>query len=90
MENPIICARAGCSRAGWITTITFTTYSLPRDHWRRVEPRDRVAIVEFEPFARTLEHAPNLHEAIDELLRYDWLPVGGISGFRTTERRQTV
>jgi hypothetical protein len=48
-----------------------------RDHWRWVEPRGRRAVVEFDPFARTLERAANLREAIGELLTYDWLPVEG-------------
>jgi hypothetical protein len=46
-----------------------------RDHWRWVEPRSRVAIVEFEPFARALQRAANLGAAVGELLTYDWLPV---------------
>jgi hypothetical protein len=48
-----------------------------RDHWRWVEPRDDVAIVEFEAFARTLEHSDSLRHAVDELLTYDWLPLEG-------------
>lgn len=48
-----------------------------RDHWRWVEPRGRVAIVEFEPFARTIERVASLREAVGELLTYDWLPVEG-------------
>lgn len=46
-----------------------------RDHWRWVEPQDAIAIAEFEPFARVLEHSTNLRDAIGELLTYDWLPV---------------
>ena len=48
-----------------------------RDHWRWIEPRDRVAIVEFEPFARTLERVASLRKAVGELLTYDWLPAEG-------------
>ena len=48
-----------------------------RDHWRWVEPSNRVAIVEFEPFAQALERAANLRDAVGELLTYDWLPVEG-------------
>jgi hypothetical protein len=48
-----------------------------RDHWRWVEPHDRVAIVEFEPFTRTIGRAANLRDAVGELLTYDWLPVEG-------------
>lgn len=48
-----------------------------RDHWRWVEPRDGVAIVEFEAFARVLERSNNLRDAAGELLTYDWLPVEG-------------
>jgi hypothetical protein len=48
-----------------------------RDHWRWVEPRDGVVIVEFEAFARTLEDSDSLRHAVDELLTYDWLPLEG-------------
>jgi hypothetical protein len=48
-----------------------------RDHWRWVEPRDGIAVVEFEPFRGTLERVANLRQAIGELLTYDWLPVEG-------------
>jgi hypothetical protein len=57
-----------------------------RDHWRWVEPRNRVAIVEFGPFARALERATNLRDAVGELLTYDWLPVEG-RDFRIQEDR---
>jgi hypothetical protein len=60
-----------------------------RDHWRWVEPRDGVAIVEFEAFARTLEHSNSLSQAVSDLLTYDWLPVEG-RDFRIQYDRATA
>jgi len=45
-----------------------------RDHWRWVAPADDIGLVEFDAFAQVVAHSPDLHSAIDELLRYEWLP----------------
>jgi hypothetical protein len=48
-----------------------------RDHWRWVEPDNRIAIVEFEAFSPALSSAADLRTAMDGLLTYEWLPVEG-------------
>ena len=48
-----------------------------RDHWRWVEPKDGIAIVEFEAFAAALRCSSSLDEAVSRLLTYEWLPVEG-------------
>jgi hypothetical protein len=47
-----------------------------RDHWLWVEPTGDRAIVEFEAFVAALS-VSNLHFAMTDLLRYEWLPVEG-------------
>ena len=48
-----------------------------RDHWRWVDPGDQIASVQFDAFARILARSNDLRAAMDELLRYDWLPIEG-------------
>jgi hypothetical protein len=48
-----------------------------RDHWLWIEPEDGIAIAEFEAFAAALCQHENLHSAVTNRLRYDWLPVEG-------------
>jgi hypothetical protein len=48
-----------------------------RDRWLWIEPEDGIAIAEFEAFAAALCRYENLHSAVTELLRYEWLPVEG-------------
>jgi len=48
-----------------------------RDHWLWIEPEDGMAITEFEAFAAALCQHENLHSAVTDLLRYEWLPVEG-------------
>jgi hypothetical protein len=48
-----------------------------RDHWRWVDPDDEIASVQFDAFARILTRSSDLRVAMDELLRYDWLPIEG-------------
>ena len=50
---------------------------IARDHWRWVDPGDQIASVQFDAFAQILGHSDNLRAAMDELLRYDWLPIEG-------------
>ena len=50
---------------------------LARDHWLWREPADQVSILEFDAFVRILSKAENLRIGLDELLRYEWLPVEG-------------
>lgn len=48
-----------------------------RDHWRWVDPGDQIASVQFDAFAQILARSDGLRAAMDELLRYDWLPSEG-------------
>jgi hypothetical protein len=57
-----------------------------RDHWPWVEPRDRIAIVEFDTFRRALERTEDLHVTVSDLLRYEWLPVEGRDFFVQYDR----
>jgi len=57
-----------------------------RDHWRWVEPRDGIAIVEFVAFERALTRSNDLRGAMVELLRYDWLPLEGRDFFVRYDR----
>jgi hypothetical protein len=50
---------------------------LARDHWLWREPDKQIAILEFEAFVRIVSNTTDLHVALDELLRYEWLPVQG-------------
>lgn len=50
---------------------------IARDHWVWVEPRQEVAIMDFDPFRRFLNESTDLWSAVTELLHYDWLPVEG-------------
>jgi hypothetical protein len=50
---------------------------LARDHWLWREPDKQIAILEFEAFIRIVSNAKDLHFALVELLRYEWLPVEG-------------
>jgi hypothetical protein len=59
---------------------------IARDHWRWVEPRDGIAIVEFEAVLRALRRAEDLRSAANELFTYDWLPVDGREFFVRHDR----
>jgi hypothetical protein len=48
-----------------------------RDHWPWVEPEDDISIVEFEAFSASLRRSEDLHLALNDLLKYEWLPVEG-------------
>jgi hypothetical protein len=50
---------------------------LARDHWFWREPKNRIAVLEFEAFVQIIRDASDLGVAMEELLRYDWLPVEG-------------
>jgi len=50
---------------------------LARDHWLWREPQANIAILEFDAFVRVISVAVSLKLAMEELLRYDWLPVEG-------------
>lgn len=60
-----------------------------RDHWRWVDPREGIAIVEFDAFRRALARANDLRSAIAELLDCGWLPVEG-RDFRVQFERATA
>lgn len=46
-----------------------------RDQWAWFDPRDCAAVVEFEQFRLAVGRNATLHDAIQEVLRYEWLPV---------------
>jgi hypothetical protein len=48
-----------------------------RDHWRWVEPKDGIAIAEFDAFVAALSRTGSLNSAMIELVRYEWLPIEG-------------
>lgn len=48
-----------------------------RDHWSWFDPQDSAAVVEFEQFRLAVGRHTSLHDAVLEVLRYDWLPVEG-------------
>jgi len=57
-----------------------------RDHWLWIEPKDEIAIVEFDPFLHVLANSEDLNLGVDDLLTYDWLPVDGRDFFVRYER----
>jgi len=48
-----------------------------RDHWMWIDRNDGISIVAFDPFVASLGQNVNLHFAMSELLRYEWLPIEG-------------
>jgi hypothetical protein len=50
---------------------------LARDHWFWREPTNGIAVLEFEAFVRIISEASDLQLAMEELLKYEWLPVEG-------------
>ena len=50
---------------------------IPRDHWLWVEPTADGAIIEFDALMKRLSEPGSLHEAVADLLKYEWLPVLG-------------
>jgi len=48
-----------------------------RDHWPWAVPDDGIALIDFNEFRLALSRLQNLHQAIEQLLAYDWLPVEG-------------
>jgi hypothetical protein len=50
---------------------------IPRDHWPWAEPTPDIAMVEFDAFMKCMSQPATLHEAVTDLLRYEWLPVEG-------------
>ncbi|MGA3033654.1 MAG: hypothetical protein ABSD70_10235 [Terracidiphilus sp.] len=47
------------------------------DHWYWVEPNDEFAILHFEALIPALKKTTNLRLTLENLLKYDWLPVEG-------------
>jgi hypothetical protein len=75
---------------GRITDYARIEYLLvARDHWLWIEPDDGLAVAEYEAFTTYLSRSGDLSAAIDELLTYDWLPVGG-RDFRIQYDRATA
>jgi hypothetical protein len=50
---------------------------VPRDYFVWIDPSCGIPVVDFEPLCRGLARHGNLAEAIDELLKFDWLPTEG-------------
>jgi hypothetical protein len=50
---------------------------LARDHWFWKESNNGIAVLEFEAFVRIIRKATDLKLAMEELLKYEWLPVEG-------------
>jgi hypothetical protein len=50
---------------------------LARDHFVWVDPDKAYPVVEFETFKRAVSKAGTLHEALAQLLTFEWLPVEG-------------
>jgi hypothetical protein len=48
-----------------------------RDHFCWIEPSNGVALVDYDQFQEMLVKASDLNSGIQELLRYNWLPVEG-------------
>lgn len=59
-----------------------------RDHWLWLEPADSIAIIDFEAFSAAIERSENLLSAVNDLLKYEWLPVDG-RDFRVQYDRAT-
>jgi hypothetical protein len=47
------------------------------DHWFWIDPKDGIAVVNFDVFLPALKKFTNLQNLVTELLRYEWLPVEG-------------
>jgi hypothetical protein len=77
LENPdYLCEQRKLPRS--LSEYTNVHYLLvARDHWLWIDPEDGIAIAEFEAFAAALCRHENLHSAVTDLLRYEWLPVEG-------------
>jgi hypothetical protein len=50
---------------------------LARDHFVWVDPAAEYPVIEFEAFKRAVCKAATLHDALAELLEFEWLPVEG-------------
>jgi hypothetical protein len=46
-----------------------------RDHWTWFDPQDNAAVVEYEQLRLAVKRYEFLSDAIQEVLRYDWLPI---------------
>jgi hypothetical protein len=64
-------------------TLSLTDYEnvyyllIGRDHWTWFDPHDGKAVVEFEQFRLAVGRHDTLKESIQEVLRYNWLPIEG-------------
>jgi hypothetical protein len=47
------------------------------DHWFWIDPEDGIAVVQLDALLPALKKSANLQNLIDELLKYEWLPVEG-------------
>ncbi len=48
---------------------------LVRDYWHWVEPKDSIAVLDFDEFLAQFKESTSLFELMTALLSYDWLPV---------------
>jgi len=49
------------------------------DHWFWIDPDDGFAILDFQVFLTRFAESSNLHDTVEALLTYDWLPVEGVN-----------
>ncbi len=50
---------------------------IARDHWLWIEPTNDTAIVEFDALSAAMSRCDGLQSTINNLLKYEWLPVEG-------------
>lgn len=50
---------------------------IARDHWIWVPPSENGAIFTYDAFTASTSRSSGLKSAVDDLLTYDWLPIGG-------------
>lgn len=61
-----------------VTDYARVTYMVvARDHWVWVDSSDGIAIVEYDAFVASLGRYDHVHQVVDELLNYEWLPIEG-------------
>lgn len=73
-----------------LNTFSKVYYTLiARDFFTWVDPKAHCPVVEYEPFSQMLGQCSDLAHGMEELLRFDWLPVEG-RDFRVQYDRDTV
>ncbi|HEY4678385.1 MAG TPA: hypothetical protein VIJ01_14560 [Candidatus Angelobacter sp.] len=57
-----------------------------RDHLVWIEPEDNIFLIEFDALLWMFQNSDNLQNGINQLRKYDWLPIEGIDFFVRHER----